>query len=92
MTRWVARWSETRAAPGKAPAAGSWVPQPWEQARTVLADQLRRNLDRWAASVKTRAEYQALIDLLDQAAEPSGRALIFELRDHIVSLTRSEAS
>jgi len=92
MTLWIASWSQTRPMPGKAAAAGSWRPAPWSQARRVLVEQLQRNLGLWARDARMRGEYRAAIDLLQQSAEPRNGALIFELRDHVVSLTRLEAN
>lgn len=91
--QWKASWCETRPMAPNAAAAGAWNPAPWKQARDTLVRQLADNLDRWTRyDSKLRREYQAVLDKLRDASEPSARCLYLDLRDHSLALVRSEVT
>jgi hypothetical protein len=85
--RFIAGWEENSAMPGKAPAAGEWLPMPWDGASNTLSDQLLRNLDLWSRP-GTREQYEAALVALESATEEEyPRGLVIRCRDHTLSIT-----
>jgi hypothetical protein len=68
--RRVASWAEHKA-PGGWGAASSWVPMPFEEAKTTLIAELRRNLDKWAGwGGSDPARYRDALARLEAATGP----------------------
>ena len=90
--RWIPAWWQTRPVPGSAPAAASWQPMPWDEARTRLASELERNLDLWTLGGDERltADCEAALAVLKNAPEPTTGLLVIALRDHELALIESE--
>jgi hypothetical protein len=93
---WQPAWVERheRAAHNQLPAAGSWMPMPWDKARDTLADQISRCADLWSGhDERLRASYEEAASRIRSLGEPEtayefGLSLPF----HFVSIVRARRS
>lgn len=77
---------------GKAQAAGSWYPMPFEKARDTLVDQLSRNLGLWTLGMDDGPQHDYSTALWEMAreTEPASGILSWRLRDHWLTITRED--